>query len=184
MQKRGLLRLEAEQALDRPSTSTTTISPGFDVAHETRADDVERAGFRGQDPGAVEVAQHKRPDAERIAAADHLLDGQRHQREGALDLADRVDEARVEVALLAGGDEVQQRLGVGGRREDRALLLQRALHGHGVGEVAVVGDGEAALGEFGEERLDVAQAGAAGGGVARVADGAVARQAVDDRAAW
>ena len=57
------------------------------------------------------------------------------------------------------------------------LLLQRALHGHGVGEIAVVGDGEAAVGKFGKERLDVAQAGAAGGGVARVADGARALQA-------
>jgi len=44
-----------------------------------------------------------------------------------------------------------------------------------------VGDGEAAVGQFGEERLDVAHAGAAGGGVARVADGAVALQPVDHR---
>ncbi len=43
-----------------------------------------------------------------------------------------------------------------------------------------MGDGEAAIGEFGEKWLDVALAGAAGGGVARVADGAVALQAVDD----
>ena len=60
-------------------------------------------------------------------------------------------------------------------------LLQRALHGHRIGEVAVVGDGEAAIGEFGEERLHVAQARTAGGGVARVADGAVARQPLDHR---
>ena len=68
-----LLRLEREQALDARCAVTTTISPGFDVAHEARADDVERAGLRGQDPGAVEIAQHQRADAERIAAADHLL---------------------------------------------------------------------------------------------------------------
>ena len=43
-----------------------------------------------------------------------------------------------------------------------------------------MGDGEAAIGEFGEERLDVAHAGAAGRGIARMADGAVALQAVDD----
>src|SRR6185312_14747271 len=36
------------------------------------------------------------------------------------------------------------------------------------------------VGKFGEEWLDVAQAGTAGGGVARMADGAVALQAVDD----
>jgi hypothetical protein len=42
-----------------------------------------------------------------------------------------------------------------------------------------VGNREAAIGEFGEEGLDVAHAGAAGGRVPRVADGAVALQAVD-----
>ena len=152
----------------------------LDVADEAGADDVERAGFGSEDPGAVEIAEHQRADAERVAAADHLLGRQRDQRVGAFDLAQRVDEARIEVALAAGGDEVQDRLGVGGRREDRALLLQRALHGQGIGDVAVVGDREAAVGEFGKERLDVAQAGAAGGGVAGMADGAVARQAVDD----
>ena len=56
-----------------------------------------------------------------------------------------------------------------------------ALHGHGVGEVAVVGDRQPAIGELGEERLHVAQAGAAGGGVARVADGAAAGQALHHR---
>ena len=71
---------------------------GLQIAHEARADDVERAGLRGEDPRAVEVAEHQRADAERIAAADHLLGGQRDQREGAFDLAHRVDEARIDVA--------------------------------------------------------------------------------------
>ena len=83
----------------------------------------------------------------------------------------------------AGGDEVEDHLGVGGRLEDRAALLQPLLHGHGIGDVAVVGDGEAAAGELGEERLDVAIARAARGRVAGVADRAVARQPVDHRAA-
>ena len=116
-----------------------------------------------------------------IAAADHLLGSQRDQREGAFDLPHRVYEARVDVALLAEGDEVKQCLGVGGRGEDRALLLQRPLHGHGVGDVAVVGDREAAAGEFGEEGLDVAQAFAACRRIARMADGAAALQPVHDR---
>jgi hypothetical protein len=45
-----------------------------------------------------------------------------------------------------------------------------------------VGDGETAAGKFGEKRLHVAQAFAAGGRVAGVADGAVAGQAVHDGA--
>ena len=72
MQKRGLLRLERKQALDALGGDDDHLA-GLQVAHETRADDVERAGFGSQDPGAVEIAEHQRPDAERIAAADHLL---------------------------------------------------------------------------------------------------------------
>src|SRR6266403_4433481 len=40
---------------------------GVDVADVFRADDVERAGFRGEDRTAVEFAQHQRTYAERIA---------------------------------------------------------------------------------------------------------------------
>jgi hypothetical protein len=46
-----------------------------------------------------------------------------------------------------------------------------------VGEVAVVGDGEASEVELGEQRLHVAQDGGAGGGVARMTHGHVAGEA-------
>jgi hypothetical protein len=175
----GLLRLEGEQAFNALGRNDDHLA-GLQVAHETRADDVERAGFGRQNPGAVEIAQHQRPDAERIAAADHLLGRHRHQREGTLDLPHSIDETRVQIALLAGGDKMQKRLGVGGGGEDRALLLQRALHGHGIGQIAVMGDGEAAIGELGEEGLDVAHAGTTRRGIACMADSAVALQTVDD----
>src|SRR4029453_17597571 len=42
----------------------------LDLAHEFRADDVERAGLRGKHPRFAELAQHERPDAVRIARAD------------------------------------------------------------------------------------------------------------------
>ncbi len=50
------------------------------------------------------------------------------------------------------------------------LLDQVALEVQRVRDVAVVRHREAAAGEVGEQRLDVAQAGAAGGRVAHVAD--------------
>jgi len=77
------------------------------------------------------------------------------------------------------GDEVKDDLGVRGGLEDRALGHQLLAQGQEVGEVAVVGDGQAAGLEIGEHRLDVADEGSAGGGVAGVADGGVAGQAVD-----
>jgi hypothetical protein len=43
--------------------------------------------------------------------------------------------------LRADCDKMQHRFGVGGRREDRAGALQFALHGHGIGDVAIVRDG-------------------------------------------
>jgi hypothetical protein len=54
---------------------------------------------------------------------------------------------------------------------------------HRVGEVAVVRDREAAAGELGEQRLDVALDRAAMGRIAVVADGPVAGEAVDHLAA-
>ena len=53
--------------------------------------------------------------------------------------------------------------------EPRRMSVARA--GARVGDVAVVRDREAAAGELGEQRLDVAQRRLAGGRVANVADG-------------
>ena len=58
--------------------------------------------------------------------------------------------------------------------------IERGAQRHGVGEIAVVGDREAALGELGEQRLDVAQRGFAGGRIADMADPDLARQLADD----
>src|SRR5581483_8935341 len=57
--------------------------------------------------------------------------------------------------------------------------LQAVLQGERVGDVAVVGDGEAAAGELGKERLDVALERAAMGRVADVADRTGAGEALD-----
>src|SRR5690606_1264170 len=175
----GALRLEGEEALNARIGDDDHFA-GLDVADIARTDDVEGAGLGGEDVGAVEVTEDKRANAERIAAADHLLGGEGYQREGAFKLADAVDEAGVGILLLAGGDQVQDRLGVGGGREDGALLLQRALDGHGIGEVAIVGDRQTTVRQFGEEGLDIAQTRASGGGVTGMANRATALQTVDD----
>ncbi len=66
---------------------------------------------------------------------------------------------------------MQDHLGVGGRLHDRAFAHQFAAQRQAVGQVAVMADGEAAGFEFGEQRLDVAQQGLAGGRIADMADG-------------
>ena len=155
----------------------------LDVAHEFGADDVERAGLRGQDRAAVEFAEHQRADAERIARADQLLVGERDQRIGALDLAQRLDEAVDDARPARARREQQHDLGVRGRLADRAVADQFAPQRQAVGEIAVVGDREAAGVEFGEQRLHIAQDRRAGGGIADVADRRGARQPLDRRGA-
>ena len=47
----------------------------LDVADVFRPDDVERAGFGGEDWGCVELADHQGTNTERITRADELLIG-------------------------------------------------------------------------------------------------------------
>ena len=156
---------------------------GLDVADILRADHVERAGFRRQDRVAVEIAEHQRADAERIAGADQFLVGQRHQRIGALDGAQRLDEAVDEAAALGLRDQVQDHFGVGGGLHHGAVEHELAAQRQSVGEVAVMADRETAGVEFGEQRLHVAQDGGACRGIADMADRGVAGQALDHFAA-
>ncbi len=65
----------------------------LDVADEMGADDVEGAGFGSENVMAVELAEHQRADAERIARADQLLVAQGDEGIGAFDLAQGFDEA-------------------------------------------------------------------------------------------
>ncbi len=156
---------------------------GLDVADVFRADDFECAGFRRQDRTTVEFAEHQWPDAERVARADQLLVGQRHQRVGALDRPQRLDETVDEAAALGLGDQMQDDLGVGGGLHHRTAPHQFPAQGQAIGEVAVMADREAAGIELGKQRLHVTQDGFAGRGVADVADGGIAGQALDHLAA-
>ena len=109
-----------------PSSSKTTTSPFSTSRTYLRADDVERAGFRGQDRAAVEVADHQRTDAERIARADELLVGEADEGVGAFELAQALDEAVDEAVALGARHQMQDHFGVGGRLHDGAVAHQLA----------------------------------------------------------
>jgi hypothetical protein len=156
---------------------------GLDVADVFRADDVERAGLRRENGAAVEFAQHQRANPERVARADQLLVGQRNQRIGAFDRAQRLNEAVDEVAALGLRHQMQDHLGIGGGLHHGAAPHELAAQGQAVGQVAVVADREPAGIELGEQRLHVAQNGLAGGGVADMADSGIAGEAFDHLAA-
>ena len=105
-----------------------------------------------------------------IAHADQLLGGQRHQRIGAFHLAQRIDQLVDDAHGAASRRQMDDGFGVGGGLEDRALRHQFGAQRMRVGEIAVMGDGDAAAGQIGENRLDVAGKGTAGGGIAHMAD--------------
>ena len=165
--------LERLQALVVDDDDLTVL----DITLKGRADGVQRAGFRSQHPGAAEPPQDQRTDAERVARADQLGAGGADEGIAALDPAYGVDEAINDLGLTATGDQVKDDLGVGGRLEDGPFADQLVPQIKVVGQVAVVGDGDAALIEIGEHRLDVAQEAAAGGGIAGVADSCGSGQA-------
>ena len=186
MQKRALLPPEGRMRAHALVVDHDDLA-GLDVAHEVGADDVERAGLAGQHiarPASPprQLAEHQRPHAERVARADQRAVVQRHQAVGALHLLQRVDQPVHHGGVQADGDEVDEHLGIRGGLEQAAAPHQRALQHVGVGQVAVVRDGEAAELEIGIQRLDVAQRRLAGGGVAVVAERGAAGQAGDHRA--
>ena len=153
------------------------------VAHVLRADDVERAGLRGEDRTAVELAEHQRPDAERVAGADQLLVGQADEGVGAFEHAQPVDEAIDETIAVRARDQMEDHLRVGRRLHHGAFAHQLAAQRQAIGEIAVMADGKAAGIELGEQRLHVAQNGIAGGRITHMADCGVAGQAIDHLAA-
>ncbi len=84
---------------------------------------------------------------------------------------------------LRARHQVQDHLGVAGRLHHGAFVHQLPAQRDAVGEIAVMADGEAAALQLREQRLHVAQDRFAGGGIAGVADGRIAGQAVDHFAA-
>ena len=155
----------------------------LDVAHVLRADHIERAGLRRENRAAVELADHQRADAERVARADQLFVGEADKGIGAFELAQALDETVDEAVAARARHQMQDHLGVGGRLHHGAFVHQLLAQRDAVGEIAVVADGEAAAFKFGEQRLHVAQDGFAGGRIAHVADRRGAGQALDHFAA-
>ena len=183
-----LAGVRASRCASRPSGSRRSRPVGTRLSGSTAALRERRspARRRSRDPRSTGTAvrvsgssgaasrHHQRAHAIGIAHADHLLAGQRHQRIGAFHLAQRIDQLFHDARLGAARRQMDDGFGVGGGLEDRALLHQFLAQGMGVGQVAVMGDGQPAARQVGEDGLDVGGAAAAGGGIAVVADGETA----------
>ena len=152
----------------------------LDLALVARVDQVEGAGLGGDDHRVTDAPEDERAEAARVARGDDPILGEEDQRVGALHLAERVGDALRERGFGRGRDQVDDDLAVDRRLEDRAARLEPAAQLVGVHEVAVVRDGERALGPLDHERLAVLEHGRAAGRVAVVADGEAAPEAAQD----
>ena len=123
MQKRGWARWKGKK-LSMPSAVEITISPGS-TSRTNSAPMMSRAQVSEASTQRVaELAEHQRPDAERVAHADELGAGHRDDGEGALDAAERVLQPLGDGLLDRAGHQVDDALGVRARLEDRAVLDQ------------------------------------------------------------
>ena len=142
---------------------------GFDLADEFGANDVEGDGFRGEQRGITDPAHLQRANAQRIAAGDHALGRHDDQRIGAFEQPQRIDQPVHDRGISAGGDEVNDDLGIAGRLEDRPAPHEVLAQHARVRNIAIVRYCKTATGEVGIERLDIAQARPAGGRIANMA---------------
>ena len=172
----------------------------LDVADELGLDQVQRAGLAGEDMGGVDafpevLGQHhavgilrgdwfgpgqftedERAESERIAHADEFVLAHDDQRVGALDALHHCFQRMGAVAVERSRQQVEDDLAVHRGLENRTLLFQLGPQAGGVGEVAVVTDGDLAAGAVHDQRLGVLDVRAAGGRVADVTDGEVTGQ--------
>ena len=124
--------------------------------------------------GFFDAAHGERTEAARIAGGKDAVARHHDDGECAFDLRERVGDGIDERAGLRVRDELDDDFGVGGGLEVGAVALEARAQIAEVDEVAVVGDGDEALGGVDADGLRVEQRRVAGGGVARVADGHVA----------
>ena len=165
----GLVRLGGHDAFDAVVGEDHDLAR-LDVTDERGADDVECAGFRGEDGMPVEVAEHERANAVGIAEADQLLLVHHDRGEGADDAADGLFDAIDERAVVLA-DECGDDLGVGGRLELESTRFELVTQLGRIREVAVVRERQRSTLTVADDRLGVLPARRARRGVARVADG-------------
>ncbi len=143
----------------------------LDVALPARVDEVQRARLRTDDVRLAEPAERERPEPMRIPNGNQPVFRQQDQRERTLGLRNRLDQRLLGRRRHGPGVQVQQHLGVARRLEDGSLPHEVVAQLLGVDEVAVMADGDLAVGAVDDDRLRVVEPAVARRGVPDVADG-------------
>ena len=95
---------------------------------------------------AIDLTKDEGAQAPRVACADKLVIGESDDGVAALELAQGVDEAILDPVAHGARGQLKHDLGVHRGLEDRAVLNKIVVDGACVGEVAVVRDGQPAMG--------------------------------------
>jgi hypothetical protein len=153
--------------------------PRLHLAHEGRADDVQRGGFARHDPAPLEPAQHQWPHAVLVAGGVKGVLVHEDEAEGALDRGQHLKRGRLyrQVGLGRQQHRDQRRVACRTARVE-AQLAHAAGEVGGVDEISVVrqrdrGTRRGCL----DGGLSVLPRRAAGGGIARMPDREIAAQA-------
>ena len=170
----GLARLgEGELGADSLIVDHDNLSR-LEVADEGRPDQVEGAGFGGEDPSVIKLAEGKGAQTAGIAEADDLVLSHDHHGKGPFETAQRAD--RPAHGFVGLGKEVENDLAVDRGLEDGSAVLKLVPEGGSVDEVSVVGDGELSPCRVDAERLGVEKGARSGRRIADMADGARASE--------
>src|SRR5579864_1779217 len=152
---------------------------GLNVTDIFRADQIEGARFRADNPGVAEASEGERAETARVADRENFIARENQKRVGSFDLAERVGDCSSEVAHFAPCDEMDDHFRVAGGLKDGPFVFKVAAELESVGQVAVVRERKLALIAIGSERLGVHQRRVARGGIAGMANRCRAGQTRD-----
>ena len=138
-----------------------------DLANVFGMDEIERAGFRRKNVSVVELAEHERPETERIAHADDLALAHDNKTERTFEPAKNAQWAAAVLRWLS--EKMRNNLAVRGSLENGAFAFQFVAKYRGVDQVTIVRHGDLAAKAIYHEGLRVFQGARSGGGITSMA---------------
>ena len=158
---------------------------GLHIAHIDGIDQIERAGFRGENvrrsaAAEFQLPHRERPEPLRIARHDDPVLRQKDQRKRAFQLQQRFPQSARERFFARVRHQMEDHFGVARCLENGPARFEIGAQFRGIGDVAVVRHRDPALVAMHRKRLGVALHRIAGGRIARMADGERAGQFLKD----
>ena len=143
----------------------------LDVPHVGRPYQIEGARLGAHDRGVAQTPESQRTEAMGIPNGDQLVLGHHRERERPAHLRKRFDDGAFRRGRFRSRVQMKNDFGIGRGLEDGALTDHLVFQLGRIDEVAVVADGNLAVGAVNHERAGVAEPAPARRRVPHVADG-------------